>query len=128
MIEKRFTFHHDIDGIDYIKDESNGICLICDELMCKVLNRLHEDNEKLKQNCKNYKWYKQYKQLLNENEQLKQDNNALIHLLENQSMIIQELHSKLLEYQVKEPITLTKEDLELMGKAVSYYTHGRYGE
>lgn len=66
--------------------------------------------------------------LNDENEQLKQDNNALIHLLENQSMIIQELHSKLLEYQVKEPIVLTKEDLELMGKAISYYTHGRYAE
>lgn len=63
-----------------------------------------------------------------ENEQLKQDNNALIHLLENQSMIIQELHSKLLEYQIQEPIVLTKEDLELMGKAISYYTHGRYAE
>lgn len=63
-----------------------------------------------------------------ENEQLKQDNNALIHLLENQSMIIEELHSKLLEYQVKEPIALTKKDLELMDKAISYYTHGRCGE
>ena len=63
-----------------------------------------------------------------ENEQLKEDNNALIHLLENQSMIIQELHSKLLEYQIQEPIVLTKEDLKLMGKAISYYTHGRYAE
>ena len=63
--------------------------------------------------------------LSDENEQLKQDNNALIHLLENQSMIIEELHSKLLEYQVKEPIVLTKEDLNLMGKAIGYYTHGR---
>lgn len=63
-----------------------------------------------------------------ENEELKEDNNAFIHLLENQSIIIQELHSKLLEYQVKEPIALTKEDLELMGKAISYYTHGRCGE
>ena len=67
-------------------------------------------------------------ELHEKNEQLEQDNNALIHLLENQSTIIQELHLKLLEYQVKEPITLTKEDLELMDKAVSYYTHGRCGE
>lgn len=66
--------------------------------------------------------------LSDENEQLKQDRNALIHLLENQSMIIEELHSKLLEYQVKEPIVLTKEDLNLMGKAIGYYTHGRCGE
>ena len=67
-------------------------------------------------------------ELSEENEQLKQDNNALIHLLENQSMIIEELHFKLLEYQVKEPIALTKKDLELMDKAISYYTHGRCGE
>lgn len=63
--------------------------------------------------------------LAEENKQLKQDNTSLMHLLENQSIIIQELHSKLLEHQVKEPIILTKEDLELMGKAISYYTHGR---
>ena len=78
------------------------------------------------------KWLKEKSEIINnlkkENEQLKQDNNALIHLLENQSIIIQELHSKLLEYQVKEPIVLTKEDVELMDKAISYYTHGRYGE
>ena len=66
--------------------------------------------------------------LSDENEQLKQDRNALIHLLENQSMIIEELHSILLTYQLKEPIVLTKEDLELMGKAISYYTHGRCPE
>ena len=63
--------------------------------------------------------------LSRENEQLKQDNDNLIHLLENQSMIIQELHSKLMHYQLKEPIVLTKEDLEVMGKAISYYSHGR---
>ena len=60
-------------------------------------------------------------QLNEENEQLKQDNNALIKMLENQSVIIQELHSKILEYELKEPIVLTKEDLEIMGKAISYY-------
>lgn len=60
-----------------------------------------------------------------ENKQLKQDNTGLMKLLKNQSIIVQELHSKLLEHHVKEPIILTKEDLELMGKAVSYYTHGR---
>ena len=102
---KRFTFHHDVDGIDYIEDESNGVCLICDELMCSLLNELHEKNEGLKQ-----------------------DNTGLMKLLENQSIIIQELHSKILEFELKEPIVLTKEDLELMDKAVSYYTHGRFGE
>jgi hypothetical protein len=41
------------------------------------LNTLHEENQALKQNCQNYHWYKQYKQLLNENEQLKQWNQCL---------------------------------------------------
>ena len=66
-----------------------------------------------------------------ENEQLKQDNTNLMKLLENQSIIIQKLHSKILEFELKEPkepIVLTKKDLELMDKVVSYYTHGRYGE
>ena len=81
----------------------------------EVVNRLNELNN-------------ENKELKKENEQLKQDNDNLIHLLENQSMIIQELHSKLMHYELKEPIVLTKEDLELMGKAISYYSHGRYVE
>lgn len=94
--------------------------------VCELLNGLHEEKEQLKDalNQRTDQCDEYYK----ENEQLKQDNNTLIHLLENQSIIIQELHLKLLEYQVKEPITLTKEDLELMGKAISYYTHRRCGE
>ena len=59
--------------------------------------------------------------LLNE---LNQDNNALIRIIKNQSYIIEQLHTKLIEYELKEPIKLTKEDIELMGKAISYYTHG----
>lgn len=37
MTEKRFTFHHDVDGIDYIQDEINGFCFICDKLLCSYL-------------------------------------------------------------------------------------------
>ena len=48
MTAKRFTFHHDVDGVDYIEDENNGFCLICDELMCSLLNELHEENQRLK--------------------------------------------------------------------------------
>lgn len=70
----------------------------------------------------------QLNSLVDESEQLKQDNDNLIHLLENQSIIIQELHLKLMHYQSKEPIALTKEDLEIMGKAISYYSHGGYVE
>ena len=60
--------------------------------------------------------------------QLNEDNNALIKMIENQSYIIQQLHTKLIEYELKEPIKLTVEDIELMGKAISYYTHGRMPE
>lgn len=100
MTDKRFEYknHKVYDNLTNETHSSNMVSV-------NVLNKLHEENERLKE-----------------------DNNALIHLLENQSIIIQELHLKLLEYQVKEPIFLTKEDLELMGKAVSYYTHGRCGE
>ena len=65
--------------------------------------------------------------MLNE---LNNDNKALYNIIMNQSVIIEELHTKLMEYQLKENpvIKITKEDLETMGKAVSYYTHGRYAE
>lgn len=94
------------------------------------LNELHEEKERLKKELSEQGTQLDFlkdenihmRNVLNENKQLKQDNNALIHLLENQSIIIQELHSKLLEYQVKEPIVLTKEDLEIMGKAIGYYS------
>lgn len=56
------------------------------------------------------------------NEQEK-DAHRLMQLIKNQSVIIENLHSKLMEHQFEEPIVLTKEDLELMGKAISYYTH-----
>ena len=36
-----------------------------------LLNQFQKENEELKENCINYEWYKQYKTLLNENEQLK---------------------------------------------------------
>lgn len=93
--------------------QDNEVYVVCKgehnaDVVATALNELYERNEYLEK----------------ENTQLKQDNNALIHLLENQSIIIQELHSKLLEYQVKEPIVLTKEDLKIMGKAIDYYSRG----
>ena len=38
----------------------------------KVMNEIVDENGQLKSNCRNYEWYKAYKRLLNENEQLKQ--------------------------------------------------------
>ena len=43
-----------------------------DDNFLHLINNLADENEQLKENCKNYEWYKQYKTLLNENEQLKQ--------------------------------------------------------
>ena len=117
------------------------------KLCCKLCNQMDKhQQEYIDKLDEIVKWYKEYygetildtrmgwndnnkiSKLEKVNEQLKQDNDNLIHLLENQSMIIQELHSKLMHYELKEPIVLTKEDLELMGKAISYYSHGRYVE
>ena len=110
MIAKRFTYEYDEYSGNLFDNKMN------------TFYPIEDSDENIEILCDRLNW------LVEENEQFKKDNNALIHLLENQSIIIQELYSKLLEYQVKEPIALTKEDLELMGKAVSYYTHGRYGE
>ena len=79
MIEKRFTFHHDVDGIDYIQDETNGFCLICDKLLCDLLNELNKENEELKSEIMEmineddviYVPEKELDALLNENKQLK---------------------------------------------------------
>ena len=85
---------------------------------------LINENKELKTKVDFYKDFQtDARELDKENEQLKQDNDKLIQLLENQSIIIHELHSKLMRYQLEEPIVLTKEDLEIMGKAISYYTH-----
>ena len=154
MTAKRFTIDNDMNfnnkvetyELNCIRDNENQtFYFIADsienvQLFVKRLNELNEENEQLKFQLQNTsdqrdEFHRGARENANrvgklekENEQLKQDNNALIHLLENQSIIIQELHSKLLEYQLKEPIVLTKEDLELMGKALSYYTHRKCGE
>ena len=86
MTEKRFTFHHDVDGVDYIEDENNGFCLICDELMCNLLNGLHSRNKRLEEKIQrertsftktHERWSKEaenkIKELSEENEQLKKD-------------------------------------------------------
>ena len=97
MTEKRFI----ITETGYVYDKKDkGICPTI-ECVLRLLNELHEENEQLKQrnktlqksindfikveeeneelkaNCKNYEWYKKYKELLNENEQLKSEINML---------------------------------------------------
>ena len=62
--------------------------------------------------------------LVNWLNELHEKNEAFLKILENQSYIIDRLESELLKYQLKEPIVFKKEDLEIMGKAISYYTHG----
>lgn len=140
MTEKRFEYYEH-KGADYILDTPNksldfiemlGDCLEAEEIV-DLLNELSDEcdflkieNEALEDGATKYA--KLYHKSLKENKQLKKDNTDLMMVLKNQSFIIQELHSKLLEYELKEPkesIVLTKEDLEIMGKAISYYTHGR---
>lgn len=96
---------------------------------CRVIKNIKTDETAIYYDTEDgLMFLKWLNNLSNKNEELKKDVDKLIHLLENQSIIIQELHSELMRYQLKEPIILTKKDLELMDKAVSYYTHGRCGE
>lgn len=122
MTAKRFTKgYHTIRDTYEKKTYDFRVNVICD-----LLNELDEkwiDEFNLRETLQ-----LELQRVEEENEQLKQDNAGLMKLLENQSIIIQKLHSKILEFGLKEPIVLTKEDLELMDKAISYYTHGRYGE
>lgn len=100
MTKKRFKHYRNNDGTSmiYDKEQQKYYFYVDFDNICDILNNFHEDN------------------------------NALIKIIENQSYIIQQLHTKLIEYELKEPIKLTVEDIELMGKAISYYTHGRYAE
>lgn len=93
-----------------------------------ALGRLEEENELLKEENEdlneelmgNDSLVLLYKE---RRDKLKKGNNDLIHVLEKQSMVVRELMSRLVDYRLEEPIVLTKEDLEIMGKAISYYTH-----
>ena len=67
---ERFKLDSEIGFIDTQKCGGNTMTLF--EVVVE-LNKLNEENEQLKENCKNYNWYKQYKTLLKENEQLKQE-------------------------------------------------------
>ena len=89
MTEKRFTFHHDVDGIDYIQDETNGFCFICDKLLCSLLNDLSTENSELKQIIAKdiiprlmNGFEKSYKDLEKENKQLKKILNELSDMLQ----------------------------------------------
>lgn len=64
-------------------------------------------------------------QLVDENEQLKKDNEWLLQCIKNQSVIIQELDSAIMAYNMEHKITikLTEKDLRTLDKALSYYTH-----
>ena len=81
---KRFNLDSEIGFIDTQKCGGDTMTLF--EVVVE-LNKLNEENEKLKQNCKNYEWYKQYKAVLNENEQLKHNNKML-------SMKMSEVYTK----------------------------------
>lgn len=132
MSEKRFTvIRENLFGFESLWDCENNtekpllsfdIARIrgIDEC-CDLLNELNDENEELKE-TRNY-YHENYLTMKTERNYFKGKNEILKNILENQSLIIQELGAKLLEYETEEPITLTKEDLEVMGKALSYYIH-----
>lgn len=68
--------------------------------------------------------------LYKENEQLKKDNEWLFKCVENQSVLIQELDSAIMAYNMEHKIVikLTEKDLRTLDKALSYYTHQKVEE
>lgn len=140
---KQYSFNVNKNTIEFDGKFKAYVNIVDGQRIVDLLNDLVDENEQLKQDIDFLeienealedgatKYAELSHKVLKENEQLKQDNTDLMMVLKNQSIIIQELYSKLLEYELKEPkesIVLTKEDLEIMGKAISYYTHGRCGE
>lgn len=127
MTEKRFKI---IDGIkkgthsgiwDNQKQHNQGIG---DELwlgeVVGMLNEgviLAEENEQLKFK---YYWYKQYKELLNENEQLKSDNNRLVNetakvVAEHQKRVLDLIDDKIKELKNINNIPLIpRESIEVL--------------
>ena len=89
MTEKRFKLDSEVGFIDTQKCGGDTMTLF--EVVVE-LNKLNEENEQLKENCKNYNWYKQYKTLLKENEQLKHRIKKLQNDLDNYSEIFNELN------------------------------------
>ena len=53
----------------FVKSKLIPVVALLNEHYDEIVN-LQKENEQLKKNCKNYEWYKQYKQVVNENEQL----------------------------------------------------------
>lgn len=129
------------DGMD--KDFAEVIDLI--ELINNI-NKIQEENEELRQaytqlkhrhnllhdvcidaECDRDSYRKDIASLEKENEQLKKDNEWLLQCVKNQSVIINELDSVIMAYNMdhKIIIKLTEKDLKTLDKALSYYTHQR---
>lgn len=96
MTEKRFKLDSELGFIDTQKCSGDTMTLF--EVVVE-LNKLNEENEKLKQNCKNYEWYKQYKAVLNENEQLKIRNKGKQAFIDKQDKIIKLLYNQCKDFK-----------------------------
>lgn len=68
---------------------------------------------------------RQRDEVIEENKQLKKDNEWLFKCVENQSALIQELDSTIMAYNMEHKIIikLTEKELRTLDKALSYYTH-----
>lgn len=111
MTAKRFTnIEHDYENA-WIKCKDNG-----DFMIYAIYKELDESLPSLEDLLNG---------LSEENEQLKKDNEWLFKCVENQSVLIQELDSAIMAYNMEHKITikLTEKDLKTLDKALSYYTH-----
>ena len=113
------------------------------ESRLKEIDKLRQRNKRLEEKIQRERtsftktrerWSKEaenkIKELSEENEQLKSDNKWLLICVKNQSVIINELDSIIMAYNMEHKIVikLTEKDLKTLDEALSYYTHGRCGE
>lgn len=66
-------------------NQSNSVTIV----QKNIINDLKKENQELKENCKNYTWYRQYKIILNENEELQTELEELKEILKQYETIIQ---------------------------------------
>ena len=77
--QERFKLAYKKDDWWAVRD---GEITLWKEEVVHLLNELYEENRQLRDNCKNYVWYKAYKRLLNKNKQLEQKNHKIKRTIE----------------------------------------------
>lgn len=113
MTAKRFNYHYDGFGAYYLCDKKEGT------YEDSIIGEIWADKSDMTD------LVDLLNKLSDKNEQLKKDNEWLFKCVENQSVLIQELDSAIMAYNMKHKITikLTEKDLKTLDEALSYYTH-----